>query len=157
MTTRLTTLALVTLALLGTACDPEATTSSVEEQTFRGDTISPPTTTTTGTFTLKGGHDNPEEWGHAFEECSRETQVAFYRRGDKAAADLIMEAFATDENNIELAIERCEDQHMSWNGDFSLQYVHVEHGRVAGVVDEGGSWGWESQARVIAEIAFGCV
>lgn len=156
MNTRTRFLALVTLAVLAAACDPQPAPSSVGEPTFRGDELDPPTRTTTGVLLLKGGHDDPEEWGRGFEECSLETQVAFYKRADEVAADVIMDGFVTDENNVEWCMQACEGQHMAWGGDFAVQFLHVEHGRVTGVLVEKGSWGWESEARVTAEISCGC-
>lgn len=152
-----TILALVTLAALGTACDPETAKPSASAQAFRGDEIDPPTTTTTGIFKLKGGNGDPEDWAHAFEESSLESQIAFYKDADKLAVDLVVERLAADELNVEWCSHACEDQHMAWGGDFTVTYVHVEHGRVGAVEGEHGSWGWESEARVTAEVSCGCV
>lgn len=157
MNTRTCFLALVTLAVLATACDPQPVPTSVGEPTFRGDELDPPTKITTGVLLLKGGHDDPEEWERAFEECSLETQIAFYKRADKVAADQILDAFVTDEHNVEWCMRACEDQQGAWGGDFTVQFLRVDHGQVTGVRVERDAWGWESEARVTAEIGCGCV
>lgn len=157
-TRRLAALALVTLATLGTACDTEPTPSATAALELRdGEGIDPPTRPTTGSFTVKGGHDNPFEYfGVSFRDLPLEVRLAFFKDMHKQAVDAIEDEFLSDERNVEACPKACGDVGMAWNEGATVRFVHVEHGEVSVAEDEHGPH-WAAEALATGEASCGCV
>lgn len=156
MNTRLTALALVTLATLGTACDPETSPSSGDEPSFRGDTIDPVPPTTGGIIIVKGGHDWDDlVLGGGYDRASLDYQIAFQQLAQDQAYEFVVKTFLADEKVMEACPWICEEQHMSWNEGVEVHELRVELGSVLTVEDETGLH-WESETSVAAQTSCGC-
>ena len=159
MNTRFTALALAltTLTLLGTGCDPETTastasTASIPELRFRdGEIIDYPTTTTGGTIKVKGGHDNPFEILYmGFDRAPLAYQEAFLREVEKQLPALIVDALLSDESVVDQCISSCAHQEMQWEGGISIHELRFEHEKVRTVIGELEQLAWETEVRAEA-------
>lgn len=159
MNTRFTALALAltTLTLLGTGCDPETTassssTASKAEIHFRdGEVIDYPTTTTGGTIKVKGGHDNPFEILYmGFDRAPLEYQLEFLADVEKQLPSLIIDELLSDELVVEQCMSSCAHQEMQWDGGITLLELRFDHGKVSTVIGEQERLHWETDVSAVA-------
>jgi hypothetical protein len=157
MNTRFTALALVTFAMLGTACDPEPVTSA-NELSFRDDGFIDPSTTTTGGITIKkGGH-----WlsiavlEAGYDRASFEIQQAFESEIEMGIHEDIVKEFLSDEKNLEACPWTCEDAGMQWNEGVFVGELTFEHGAVTTERDEFEQLCWQTEVSYSAEVGCGC-
>ena len=158
MNTRFTALALAlsTLTMLGTGCDPETTPSSGELMFRDGEIIDYPTTTTGGTIKVKGGHDNPWEiLFRGFDKAPLEYQTAFLGEVEKQVRDHVVDELLSDERVVEQCLSSCAHQESEWNGSISIHELRLEHGAVTTTAGEQETLFWETEAR--AEGTASCV
>lgn len=159
MNTRLSLLALVTLATLTPACDSEPT-GSFDDATFRdGEVIIPPTTGGGGTIKVTGGHDLPWEVLYTgYERASFEYQQVFVSDVEKQAHQFVVDQFLANERNLEECPWTCESLGGEWNEGVYVSELRMPFGAVStGYAEgEGGEIFWETEAEVSAQVGCGC-
>lgn len=157
MNTRLSALALVTLATLAPACDPEPA-SSVDHASFRdGEVIIPPTTGGGGTLKGTGGHDLPWEVLYTgYERAAFEYQQVFIADLEQQALDFVTAQFLADEGNLAECPWTCEGLGGEWNEGVYVSGLRVTFGAVTTGYGEHEEIFWETEAEVSAQVGCGC-
>jgi hypothetical protein len=152
-------LAALALVILGTACDPEVAPAPSEASFRDGEVIVPPTHPTGGSFTIKGGHDNPFEiMAQPYDKAPVEYQLAFEAEIQKQAVAVIEAEFLADEHNLEECPWSCEALGMTWNEGVYITELRVEHGAVRTESDpEVKGLYWTTEASASAEVGCGCI
>lgn len=160
MKTRLAalSLALVTLAALGTACDTEPTGTSPAAVRLRDtETIDPPTRPTTGSFTVKGGHDNPfETLMHGYDRAPLEVQQSYLAEVDAQLVPAFTAAFLADERNYEECPWQCDELDMSWDEGVNVQEARFTLDSVVLAEDAMGPH-WQSAISAEAQVGCACI
>lgn len=157
MNTRLSVLALVTLATLAPACDSEPT-GSFDDASFRdGEVIIPPTTGGGGTLKGTGGHDLPWEVLYTgYERASYEDQQVFVADIEKLAYDFVVAQFLANEGNLAECPWTCEGLGGEWNEGVYVSELRVSFERVSTGFGEHEEIFWETEADVSAQVGCGC-
>jgi hypothetical protein len=157
MNTRLSILALVTLATLAPACDAEPT-GSFDDASFRdGEIIIPPTTGGGGGLKGTGGHDLPwEVLSSGYERASFEYQEAFIGEIETQAHQFVVDQFLADEGNLAECPWTCEGLGGEWNEGVYVSGLRMTFGEVTTVVGEHEALSWETDVEVTAQVGCGC-
>jgi hypothetical protein len=157
MNTRLSVLALVTLATLAPACDPEPT-GSFDDASFRdGEILVPPTTGGGGTIKGTGGHDLPWEVLYTgYERASFEYQQVFIGDIENQAHQFVVDQFLADEGNLAECPWTCEGLGGEWNEGVYVSELRATFETVSLGGDENEGFFWETEAEISAQVGCGC-
>lgn len=157
MKIQLSTLALVTLATLGTACDPATTNTASDASTFRGEVYIPPTTGGGTVLLGKGGHDLPTEiLQNGYERASIDIQVIFLAEMEEQVIKSLEANFLANEANYEECPWICEGAEMSWDEGVYISDLHFEIGAVS-LAESRDGLHWETEVRGEAQVGCGCI